>query len=114
MSSSELLKMVESGDYDAFETRCLELAEAGGVNPREMIAPIEHLRRQGKSERVDAVGQLLYDAVAQDADPCARLALATALLDASPKNTAFRAATLEAYRGAPADTRGFEMFLKSS
>lgn len=114
MSSSELLKLVESGDYGGFETRCLELAEAGDIKPREMIASIEQLRRKGKSECVDAVGQLLYDAVTPDADPCARLDLATALLDASPKNAAFRATTLEAYRGAHADTRGFDTFLKSS
>lgn len=112
MSQTDLLRMAESGDLAAFESRCVELLE-NGAKLAELVAPFELLGAKVRDERVATLGQAILES-ASDADPDGQLCVTRVALLANPQDETLRAQTLELYRQTHGDKPGFDRLLDVS
>jgi len=110
----ELLQLVIRGELDAFETRCLELLEAGAIPLRQLAACFQHLENRGRGGRVLPVAQMVFENLELEADPPAALALACAALSAVPDDAGLRKKTVALYQRVYAPAPGFAAILESS
>ena len=86
MPVAELLELARARNYDAFETRCLELLERGVLSLAQLVGPCEQIERDGQAERLITLTQMVFDNVPPTKDPAAALALARVALVAAPHN----------------------------
>jgi len=114
MPTTELLKLVDDKELDAFENRCLELLTAGELRLKELRVPFEHLLAAGHGARVGPLAQMVFENQPAGADPEAALALARLAITADPKNTELRNRAIESYRSVYGQTPRFEAALAAS
>jgi transcription elongation GreA/GreB family factor len=114
MPASQLLELAQTGDYQAFESRCLELLEGGELSLRELRKPFQELERSGNGERLITLTQMILDNddIAAEAD--AALAIAQTALVAAPKSDELRTAVADLYRKLHGDRPGFDKVLEQS
>ncbi len=114
MSKSRLLRLVQDGDYGAFDTCCLELLTEGKLGSGDLAEPIEALRAAGEQQRVVALGPMVFENLNWDADPLGNIELAKALIACDPQSNVLRERLCEAYRRAYGDRPGFAQILAAS
>lgn len=114
MPAGEWLQLIESGELDAFETRCLEALEAGQLRLADLVAPLEALEQRGQTDRLAALGQMALENTDTRADPQAALKVARLALLADPDNDALRAQAVRLYQAVHGDRPGFERLLELS
>ncbi|MCA9242495.1 MAG: GreA/GreB family elongation factor [Phycisphaerales bacterium] len=112
MSQSELLRLAESGDLAAFESRCVELL-GSGARLAELVAPFELLGAKVRDERVATLGQTIIEGAAE-ADSDALLCVTRVSLLASPQDQTLRTQTIELYRQTHGEKPGFDRLLDVS
>ncbi|MCH8805035.1 MAG: GreA/GreB family elongation factor [Planctomycetes bacterium] len=114
MPHSQLLQLVEAGDYNAFEARCLELLDNGAAQLADLAPSFESLHRAGEGGRAATLAQMVLEYVEINDDPRAALQFARIALLEDPKNDGLRALTLDLYKRAYADDPGFPALLEAS
>jgi transcription elongation GreA/GreB family factor len=115
MAKSELTRLIESGDVNVFESRCLEFIESGEIPFPALAQALNALWRRGEPQRAETIGQMVLDSEAgRAAEPPTLLPLLTALLCACPDNANFRKLAAEAYRAAHGDKPIYPALLEIS
>jgi transcription elongation GreA/GreB family factor len=114
MPVAELLELARARNYDAFETRCLELLERGVLSLAQLVGPCEQIERDGQAERLITLTQMVFDNVPPTKDPAAALALARVALVAAPQNEELRRLVLDLYRQVYGHTPNFQAVLDGS
>ena len=114
MPKSQLLQLVESGDYEQFDSRCLELISARELRTSDLVGPVERLIDTGQGERVAALGPMVFENLDWEADPQGNVGLAKAVMAADVKNEAWRDTLLKAYTTAYQQVAGFDQILSAS
>lgn len=114
MPTTELQKLADAGNLDAFESRCLELLGSGAVRLGELTTPFQRLQKAGKTERVAALAQMALDAAGDQDDPRAALKVARVALDADPNSAELRKRVLELYKRGFGSHAGFAALLDAS
>ena len=109
-----LLELVKKGELDAFETRCLELLEAGEVPMGILTSCLKQMERSGAAGRVPVVAQMVLENSDLEANPQAILPVACAGLIADPQNAGLRASVATLYERVHGQTPGFSAILESS
>ncbi|MBN2445178.1 MAG: GreA/GreB family elongation factor [Phycisphaerae bacterium] len=114
MPKLELLKLVQTGDFEAFDNRCLELLQAGEIKPGELVQPFEALQSAGQQERLNALTPMVYEALDWESDPTGIIALTKAALAADPDNKELRGKLAEAYTRVYGNAPGFQQLMTLS
>ena len=114
MAKSELLNLVETGDYETFDNRCLELLQAGEIKPGELVQPFEALQKAGQQERLNALTPMVYESLDWATDPGGIIAMTKAALASDPDNKELRAKLTEAYERAYGDEPGYQQLMTLS
>lgn len=115
MPVSELQELAKGGGFAAFEARCLELLESGGLSLSQAIAPFEQLARTGNdSEQLANLAKMVLDIADVDAEPKAALAIGRTALLAAPKDEELRSVVIDLYKKAHSGDEGFDVVFESS
>ena len=114
MPASELMELVQQGDLDAFEMRCLEALEGSQVRLADLATAFEQLERLNRPERTATLGQMILENADPKTDPAAGLAIACATLAADAKNADLRKLVIELYKTVHRNAPGFESLLEAS
>ncbi|MGD8450623.1 MAG: GreA/GreB family elongation factor [Phycisphaerae bacterium] len=109
-----LLELVKHGDLDGFETRCLELLDAGEVPTGALTTCFKKMEEAGDAQRVGTLAQMVLENINIDADPRGALAVAQSALHAVPDSATLRQHVVDLYRRVHAETDGFSAILESS
>ena len=59
----KLRELARAGNLDAFESRCLELLESGGLPLAEVAECLSLIDQSGKAERIAPVAQMILENV---------------------------------------------------
>lgn len=111
---AQLAQLVKSDQFDAFESKCLEMIEAKRVAFDALVAPFEMLQKKGQAPRIESLGSMLLAAGRECAEPRALLSFLCTLLNANPQNDALRADVIALYRQLYGGTPAFEALLRAS
>ncbi len=115
MAKSELARLIESGEVDKFESRCLEFIESGEVPFAALAEALHVLWRKGEPQRAETIGQMVLDSdPGKAAEPPTLLPVLSALLCAVPDNADFRQRAAQAYRAAHGDKPAFAALFEAS
>jgi len=114
MPEVDLLRLVQDGELDAFEARCLERLESGDLQLAELVAPFEHLEAAAQAARVATLAQIVLENTDMQSDAAAAVTLARIALTADPRNAELRQLAVGAYRAAYAGTPGLDGLLAAS
>ena len=114
MPASDLLEIAQSGSYDAFESRCLELLEDKGISLKQLVAPFERLARSGQRAQLAALALTVFATADLTSDPKAALELARIALIAEPGNEQLRRMTVDLYREVYGHFVRFDVVLAAS
>ena len=114
MPKSELLRLVEAGDYATFDTRCLELLSSGALRPGDLAEPLSTLLEKGQPDRVKTLGPMVLEALPEGADAWGVLAAVKVFLAAEPDSPEWRKRAADAYRRVSAADAGFDSLLAAS
>ena len=114
MPEADLLRLVQDGELDAFEARCLERLESGDLQLAELVAPFERLEAAAQAERVATLAQIVLENTDMQSDPAAAVTLARIALTADPRNAELRQLAVAAYRAAYAGTPGLDGLLAAA
>ncbi len=114
MAVSQLLELVNEGQFDAFEARCLEMMEGGGVSLKELVAPFQQLERRGGAARAGTLAQMLVERAGPSEDALATIAIVRVALSGAPESAPLRKILAETYAAAYADSPGFLGVLRAS
>jgi transcription elongation factor GreA len=110
----KLRELARAGNLDAFESRCLELLESGGLPLAEVAECLSLIDQSGRAERIAPVAQMILENVDAAAQPREVLKVASAALQATPKSDQLRRLAIDLYRRVYGQTPGFEGILESS
>lgn len=114
MPVSELLEIAKTGEFESFESRCLELLDAGRLTLRQLIEPFRQIERDGHGERLTTLTQMICENTDTTADPASAVELARIALVAAPKSAELRQLAVKLYRQAYGDQPGFEVVMEAS
>lgn len=114
MPATQLLEFAKRGDFDAFETRCLELIEGKAISLAELVGPIRSLDKATNAQRIGALIQVVLENADLAVDVPAALSLARVALHIQPDNASFRQAVINLYRRIYGETPDFEAALAAS
>ncbi len=114
MPVSALLELAKGGNYEQFETRCVELLVDGQLSFSNLIAPFEQFEKSGQGEKLTALTQTIFENADPKTDPKAALQLARVALIASPKSDALRQTVVTLYRLAFSDVPALEAVVEAS
>lgn len=114
MPVSALLELAKGGNYEQFESRCVELLADGQLSFASLIAPFEQFDKAGQGEKLAPLTQTIFENADPKTDPKAALQLARVALIASPKSDALRQTVLSLYRVAYADLAALEAVVEAS
>lgn len=114
MPASMLLQLVKDGNFDGFESGCLEALESGRVRLADLVAPFRELDRQQHAERAAVLGQMVLENAAVAEEPTAALEIARIALLGDPKNDELLARVVELYRAVYGTFPGFQALLDAS
>jgi transcription elongation GreA/GreB family factor len=109
-----LLELAKAGQYEEFESRCLELLESGRLSLRELVEPFEWFERAGQAERLATLAQMILENVDPAVQPADGLALARIALVACPTDDNLRRTAIDLYRRVYGQTPGFQTLLEAS
>ncbi len=114
MPSSQLLKLVEAGNYDEYESRCIQFVQSGEVGPADLAPALERLADLGEADRAKTLAATLNENLDWERDPAGNVVLLRAFLAADPEDATLTQRLLEAYRNAYGDLDGFEQVVAAS
>ncbi len=114
MPVSELMDLARKGSFEEFESRALELLEAGELSLSQLAGAYEQLERDDKAERLATLTQMIFENVDVSADPKAALRMARVALVAAPKDEGLRKQVVELYRTVYGADPGFEVVMSAS
>lgn len=109
-----LLDLVQTGDFDAFESRCLELLTTAELPLAHLPTCFQALEAAGQAARIPALAQMVLENADLQSDARTALVIACAALNADPARADLRQTTIELYRRVHGDTPGFSAILDSS
>lgn len=112
--SKRLLELIRNRDLDAFETRCLELLEAGDLPLDQLPDCFRHMDQVGDGERAGTLGQMVLENIDLEAHAPGALEVACAALAAAPRSAELRRVTIDLYDRVYGETRGFAGIMESS
>lgn len=111
---SDLLRLVESGDLEAFEARCLEQLERDVMDLGPIARSFEHLEKSGQVSKAAAVGQMVIEHAAASADAQAALRVARVLLLSNPDSAELRNRVAALFQRAYSEHSACEAVLRGS
>ena len=114
MPQTQLLDLIESGDFETFDNRCLELLQGGEIKAAELVKPFHALRDKGEDDRLKTLTPMVFESLQWDVDPRGNVELIKAAMAADAKNPDLRARLIDAYRQVWGEEDGFEEILTAS
>lgn len=114
MPQGELLALLKKNELDAFESRVLELLEAGTLRFDDLTACCRHLEAAGQADRIPTLVLMVLENSDLERDPPGALALAALALNAAPEHEALRRIVIGCYRRVFGQAPGFDAILASS
>jgi transcription elongation GreA/GreB family factor len=114
MLSNKLLELAKAGNYDEFESTCLEAVNAGDAKLAELIPAFEQLQRDHVGDKLGDLALTVLDAIEAGTDQKSALAVARAALFAAPKNEDLRTLTVTLYEQVYGDQPHFQATLEAS
>ncbi len=114
MPAAELTELAKAGPHEKFESRCLELLEAGDVTPAQLLAAYRMYERENRADQLAMLTPMLVDIAGDAADPHALLDLVRITLVGSPKSDELRNLAVTMYRRAHGDDAGFDAIMDAS
>jgi transcription elongation GreA/GreB family factor len=114
MGQAELLQLIETGDFESFDNRCLELIQGGGVQATDLVQPFSALRDKGQEERIKTLSPMVLEQLDWESDPRGNVDLIKAALASDPKNENLRRHLIDAFRKLYGEHEGFEAVLTAS
>jgi transcription elongation factor GreA len=114
MPQTQLLDLIESGDFESFDNRCLELLQGGEIKAAELVKPFDALRAKGEDDRLKTLTPMVFESLQWEADPRGNIELLKAALGADPKNPQLRKHLIESYQRVYGDQEGYNEILTAS
>lgn len=114
MAETELQRLAESGDLDAFETKCIELLETGQLGLTAVAGPLGYISKSGQSARAGQIANMVLENADATQEPLAALRLARVSLEADPNNPALRERVANLFVKAHADRPGVDGVVEGS
>lgn len=114
MTKAELVKLVEAGDFDTFENKCLELIQGEQPKLRDLAAGLEALKKGEQIERLQNLSSVLLEQANLEASPKDSIVFLKGCLSGDPKNPTLREKLIESYQRAYGDIEGFDAILQTS
>lgn len=114
MPETELQRLVESGDLDAFETRCIELLESGKLGYTVVAGPLGYLAKSGQTARAAQIARMILENSDPTQEPSAALRVARVSLEADPNNPALRERVADLFAKTHADRAGVDGVIEGS
>lgn len=114
MAETELQRLAESGDLDAFETRCIELLEVGQLGFTAVAGPLGHLAKSGQTARAAQIAKMILENADAAQEPMAALRVARVSLEADPNNPALRERVADLFAKAHCEREGIAGVIEAS
>ncbi|MBL8879857.1 MAG: GreA/GreB family elongation factor [Phycisphaerales bacterium] len=114
MPETELQRLAEAGDLDAFETRCIELLEGGRLGYTSVAGPLGYLAKSGQTARAAQIAKMILDNADTAHEPMAALRVARVSLEADPNNAALRERVADLFEKSHAERAGVQGVIEGS